>query len=117
MNIKTKFLIDQECINILKEQLHYDKIKVLSSEMHKDYELHPETIKEYIYNQKITIRYHLLVDTEEIYVTIVKRGIHFNGDCDFKEITIFRDDLEVLYSNSEINNTKKKKRKYKTSNF
>lgn len=115
MNIKTKLLIDQECLNILKQELHYDKIKVLDSEIHKDYELHPETIKEYIYNQIITIRYHLSVDAEEIYVNIIKKGIHLNGSCDSKEITIFRDDLEILYSNKEKNNTKK--RKYKTSNF
>lgn len=111
MNIKTKILMDSEYINILRDELQYSEIKVLNREVHKDYGLHFKSIKDYFYNQIVTIRYHLLADTEEIYMTIIKNGIHLNGTCDSKIITVFKDDLEELYSNYENNNTKKRKKK------
>ena len=111
MNIKTKILISPDDLKILKENLQYSKIKVLEMKVHKDYASQPRDIKDYIYNQIIFIIYHLLVDNEEIYMTIIKKGIHMDGTYDSKTTTIFRDDLEVLYSNRKVNNIKKK-RKY-----
>ncbi len=105
----------QEYINILKDNLEYEKIKILDMEVYRHHEKRNKRIKEYIYNQDIIIRYHLLADTEEIHMTIVKRGIHLDGTCDYKKITVFRPDLEELYSNEEtnreVNDIKKKKRK------
>ena len=117
MNIKTKFLMSPKYIDILTNELGYTEIKILNMEVDRNYELHPENIKGYIHNQIINIRYNLRANNEDIYMTIIRKGIHLNGNYDYEEIEICKEDLEVLYSSKEINNTKKKKREYKTSNF
>lgn len=97
MNIKTKFLMCSQYIDILKNDLGYEDIKVLSIKVSNEYKYHPRCLEEYIYNRVITIKYHLLVDNEEIDMTIIKEGIHLNGKSDYQDITICRKKLGVLY--------------------
>ncbi len=111
MNIKTKLLLPKEYRTILTNELHYNEIKVINLEIKREYNNYPNSIRNYIYNQTITLNYHLLVNDGNKYMKVVKKGNYLNGTCDTLEIEIVDENLNVLYQNKENNNTKKRKKK------
>ncbi len=111
MNIKTKYLMDKDNLEILLMKLEYQKVIINSMNMVKFYENKPKRLLDFIHNQVISIKYNLLADGDELYMFVTKKGIHLNGNYDYKELEIVDENAEVLYFKEEINAVKTKKKK------
>ena len=107
--IKTKLLLREEYIDIIKNKLGYSDVYLVNVNRLKIYSEYPKKSLEYIYNQEVHNVYELMVDNDTtIYLYESKKGIHLNGDFDYREVMITDSDGLNLYSNLEQNDSKKK---------